>query len=129
LEAMSYVNEVAIREAREELEDMLLYLKGLEAQLVSCILDNWDKVADKIDEALLRHDWPTATIPVRCEEIGKRLVVFLKFRHEEEEEWHFVGARLASRGGFPYKWDIVVEESGKVVLVENKREVTPIARP
>lgn len=127
-----YVNQAAIDEARDHLGSMsMLLVDDTERALVECILRHWVDVADKVDEALVNHFWPEATIVIRCKDVHERLALFLAFtRPSRSSEWHLNPAkvRIAYRGGFLYKWDLIIE-NGKAVLVHNKRKVVPVATP
>jgi hypothetical protein len=120
-----YVNQAAVEEAEELVAEMAKRLKGKEGALVGCIADAWPEVAERIDEALVRHGWPDATIVVMCEKAAGRLALFLAFtRPHRDAEWHLDQSRtrIEDRGGFTYKWEVLVEKDG-VKLVENKPRV------
>ena len=126
-----YVNQIAINEAKNYLQALSKSLAGTtEGALVNCILASWRAVADKIDEALIRHGWHEATIIIKCRDVSDSIALFLAFRQRKSSEWRIDPGRtrIAARGGFHYKWEIHIDK-GNVTLIKNKPKILQVIIP
>lgn len=114
-------NPEALREAYERLEWLDNHVvEDWEKELVSDILDNWDKISEAIDTALLNHGFRVMTMPITKGEYS----VFLRFGYSKlRKRWVLTGAGIGQRVGWGFKWEFMLD---RMQLIRRDRETKEV---
>jgi len=117
------VHKLQIEEARTALEGLLAVAKGDEKRLVEAALEDWHRLAEAIDTALLNHGYWRLTLQAYSGD----LAIFFKFEASEaaKGEWQLKEVETGPRVWWGYRWEYDLD-AGRLVEKKKRLEEKPI---
>ncbi len=94
-------------------------------KLVKLVLRKWGFVANAIDVALINHRYKQLTFVVSWG-LWSEDALFIVFRKDRHGEWGLKHVRVGKRGGWTYRWELVMEEDGTPRLLKCIKSITAV---